>query len=86
MPFYLKRRPKGHPLRHHGDGLEVHRARVRILRSLLPLIELAEQRGMNLHLACQGLTFTPDELREKVAVGRYMMGTDWWQLRQVRGV
>ena len=81
-PFTLKRRQTGDSRRHHGDGKDVQHARLTILQSLLPLIKLAEERGLNLYLPCQGLTFTPPQLRTTVSGGHYIMGTDWWQLRR----
>ena len=81
-PFTLKRRKKGDSRRHHGDGKDVQYARLSILQHLWPLIQLADERGMNLYLACQALTFTPAQLRATIADGHYIMGVEWWQLRR----
>lgn len=52
-----------------------------ILKTLEPLFERAEKEGLWFHCGYQDLWFSPKELRENQANGRFVWGLPNWELR-----
>lgn len=52
-----------------------------ILETLEPLFEQAEKEGLWFYCPYQDLWFTPKELREKQANGRFIWGLPNWELK-----
>jgi hypothetical protein len=52
-----------------------------ILKTLEPLFIKADKEGLWFHSAYQDMWFTPNELREQQANGRYLWGAVNWELR-----
>jgi len=52
-----------------------------ILKSLEPMFEKAEKEGLWFYCSYQDLWFKPQELKEKQSNGRFIWGSDNWELR-----
>lgn len=52
-----------------------------IIKELEPLFEQAEKEGLWIHSIYQDMWFTPKELRECHAEGRFIWGLVNWELR-----
>lgn len=72
----------GRPRRRHKISPKVRIAQASIRETMAEVIRSAKRAGHNLYLAVQDRTFDPVELQKEMAAGRFVMGRNWWQIRE----